>query len=156
MASVYDVSSYILSRQAPKEGGELTTWKLQKLVYYAQAWATVWDDKVLFSQPIEAWANGPVCPALYELHKGDFKISKLPAGDPGKLTESAKKTVDVVLDFYGKQTAQYLSQLTHAEEPWKNARKGLAPGERGNKEITPAAMAEYYGGLYEEQKKRKK
>ena len=33
MASVFDVSAYILDRQGP-----MTTWKLQKLVHYSQAW----------------------------------------------------------------------------------------------------------------------
>lgn len=55
MASVYDVATYILEKQ-----GAMTTWKLQKLVYYSQAWSLVWDDDVLFPEEIEAWANGPV------------------------------------------------------------------------------------------------
>ena len=37
MASVYDVAAYILEKQ-----GAMTTWKLQKLVYYSQAWSLVW------------------------------------------------------------------------------------------------------------------
>jgi len=41
-----------------------------------------------------------------------------------------------------------LSALTHQEDPWLDARRSLHPGERGNQEITLAAMAEYYGGLY--------
>ena len=55
MASVFDVAAYILERQGP-----MTTWKLQKLVYYSQAWSLVWDDDVLFPEEIEACANGPV------------------------------------------------------------------------------------------------
>ena len=42
MASVFDVAAYILQKQ-----GFLTTWKLQKLVYYGQAWSLVWDDDAL-------------------------------------------------------------------------------------------------------------
>jgi uncharacterized phage-associated protein len=52
-----------------------------------------------------------------------------------------------VLNTYGKKTSQWLSDLTHAESPWRDARGDLAPGERGSSEITPAAMAEYYGSL---------
>jgi hypothetical protein len=33
------------------------------------------------------------------------------------------------------------------EDPWRNARKGLGPDEVGNREITLASMAEYYGSL---------
>jgi len=52
-----------------------------------------------------------------------------------------------VLDFYGKKDSQWLSNLTHREDPWVSAREDLAPGERGNTEITLAAMAEYYSSL---------
>lgn len=142
MTTVFDVAAYILSKRSP-----LTTWKLQKLVYYSQAWSTVWDDEVLFPNRIEAWANGPVCPDLYDVHKGLFKVDAMPLGDAKALAKKQRETVDGVLEFYGKKTAQYLSELTHAERPWKEAREGLNPGERGSKEITPAALAEYYGGL---------
>jgi len=33
------------------------------------------------------------------------------------------------------------------EEPWVKARHGLATGERGNHEISLAAMAKCYGSL---------
>ena len=52
-----------------------------------------------------------------------------------------------MLGYYGDKSAQWLIDLTHSEEPWKQARVGLAPGERGNREITHAAMADYYSGL---------
>lgn len=149
MATVFDVAAYILKKQSP-----VTAWKLQKLVYYAQAWSTVWDDEVLFPQHIEAWANGPVCPALYEVHKGKFKIDSVSKGDHAKLSAAQRETVDAVLDYYGKRSAQYLSELSHSERPWKEARKGLEPTERGNKVITPAAMAEYYGSLHKKQSNR--
>ena len=149
MATVFDVAAYIL-----KDKGEMTAMKLQKLVYYAQAWSTVWDDDVLFDEPIEAWANGPVCPALYNEHKGQFKISEMPKGNPAHLSKRQKATIDAVLDFYGKKSAQYLSELTHVERPWMDSREGMAPSERGDTEITPAAMVEYYGGLYKKQKRK--
>lgn len=149
MATVFDSGAYILKLRLPKEPNGISTWKLQKLAYYSQAWSTVWDDDVLFPETIEAWANGPVCPGLYSMHKGQFKISALPKG-VGKvraLTKAQKETIEAVVNHYGKHTAHYLSLLTHREEPWKNARKGIKEGERSNVVITPAAMAEYYGNL---------
>jgi len=59
MANVRDVAQYILGKV-----GQTSTWKLQKLVYYSQAWHSVWEDEPLFDAGIEAWANGPVCPEL--------------------------------------------------------------------------------------------
>ena len=121
--------------------------KLQKLVYYSQAWSLVWDEEPIFSARIEAWANGPVVPVLYAQHRGNFEVSSWTMGVPSNLTKDHRETVDAVLDFYGDKTSQWLSELTHREQPWVDARQGLSPGERGNSVISLASMAEYYGGL---------
>jgi len=142
MVTVLDVAAYILSKRGP-----MTAMKLQKLVYYAQAWSLVWDEKHLFRNEIQAWANGPVAPTLYQAHRRQYMISRLPQGDKSALTPQERETVEAVLKYYGAKSSQWLSDLTHAEKPWKEARKGLAPGERGRAVITPAAMAEYYGSL---------
>jgi len=94
--------------------------KLQKLVYYSQAWSLVWDEKPLFEEKIEAWANGPVVRELYERHRGMFKVPRWD-GDPEILTIDEKETVDSILGFYGRMCSQELSSLTHREDPWKNA-----------------------------------
>ena len=144
MCNVLDVASYILAKQGP-----MTTMKLQKLVYYAQAWSLVWDEKPLFRSKIEALANGPVVPALYKFHKGQFKVRRLPFGDGRRIIRrvARKRTLDAVLAYYGKKSSQWLSNLTHSERPWKDARKGLSPRTRGNREITHEAMAWYYSSL---------
>lgn len=144
MASVFDVAAYILNQIGP-----ITTMKLQKLVYYSQAWSLVWDDHRLFQEKIEAWANGPVCPALYRAHQGNFRISRrmLVKGDARAVRGDAKDTVDMVLQFYGDKPSQWLSDLTHAEEPWRRARSGLPAGMRSNREITLESMAEYYSSI---------
>ena len=143
MASVLDVAAYILDQQQ----GFMTTWKLQKLVYYCQAWSLVWDDDIIFPEEIEAWANGPVVPALYKVHRGKFRLSTLRRGNADVLTKQQRKTVDAVLKFYGDKSSQWLSDLTHMEDPWRKARKGLHPSERGNNIIPKADLAEYYGSL---------
>jgi uncharacterized phage-associated protein len=141
MPSVHDVAAYILKRR-----GTMTAMKLQKLVYYAQAWSLVWDEEPLFPERIEAWANGPVVYELYDRHRGQFKVSEW-NGDPSALNKDQRETVDSVLKFYGIKSSQELSNLTHREEPWKIARKGMGSGERGNSEITLSSMAEYYSSL---------
>lgn len=142
MANAHDVAHYIL-----EQAGEMTAMKLQKLVYYSQAWSLVWDDQPLFPEQIEAWANGPVVPVLYQEHRGLFKVKNWPDGDAANLTLSERETVDAVLEHYEQKSSQWLSELTHQEQPWVEARGDLAPGERGSSVITHAAMAEYYGSL---------
>jgi len=146
MARVEDVAAYILATHGP-----MTAMKLQKLVYHSQAWHLVWDEQALFSEEIQAWANGPVVPDLYRRHRGTFRVST-PAeigGDPKALTPPERETVDAVLGFYGDKSAHWLSELTHRERPWSEARTkaGLAENERGDVVIEHAAMFEYYDGL---------
>ena len=149
MATVFDVARYVLTRLGEDGKLPVTTWKLQKLVYYAQAWSLVWDDAPLFEAKIEAWANGPVCPDLYAAHRGKFKIAAADeiGGNADQLSAAQCDTVNEVIKHYGRYSPQYLSELTHSELPWIEAREGLSVGERGNTAIKLDTMAEYYGGL---------
>jgi uncharacterized phage-associated protein len=142
MAKVHDVAAYIISRQR-----SLDAMKLQKLLYYSQAWSLVWDERPLFSSKIEAWANGPVVREVFKAYQGQYKVSVARYGNKDALTPTEKKTVDAVLKFYGPRTGFFLSELTHKERPWRDARQGIAPGDPSDHEITKAAMLEYYGAL---------
>ena len=138
----FDVAAYIL-----QEMGEMTTMKLQKLVYYSQAWSLVWDEKPLFGEDIEAWANGPVVRDLFDYHRGMYQISSVPIGNPRLLDQEQRDTVDAVLDYYGDKSAQWLINLTHIEDPWIQTRKGLPIHQRGNRVIPLDVMADYYSSL---------
>lgn len=143
---VFDVASYILEKM-----GIMTTMKLQKLVYYSQAWSLVWDEKRLFEEDVEAWANGPVVRDLFNYHRGMYEISSIPIGNPRLLNQEQQDTVDAVLEYYGHRSAQWLIELTHIEDPWIQARKGLPKLERGNRVISLDAMADYYSSLMVEE-----
>jgi len=121
--------------------------KLQKLVYYSQAWSLVWDEAALFDEEIQAWANGPVVRTLYDVHKGLFTVKSLPIGNSAALTATERETIDSVLEFYGHRNSQWLSDLSHQESPWQDARANVPAGEPSSAPITHAAMAEYYGSL---------
>ena len=137
MASVRDVAQYILERLGP-----LTSMKLQKLVYYSQAWSVVWDDDVIFGEEIQAWANGPVVRDLWEANRGQFRINAVEGGNSGHLSDTHRATVDRVLAFYGSKDAQWLSDLTHMEDPWRDAFE-----QHQNAPITPEALSIYYSSL---------
>jgi uncharacterized phage-associated protein len=141
-ASVFDVAQYILYKRGP-----LSAIKLQKLIYYCQAWHLVWEDDILFSERIEAWNTGPIVPDLYQEHKGSFRVSSIPRGDTSTLTELEKDVIERVLKFYGDKDSQWLSDLTHMEAPWKLARIGFSGGDCCQNEITTESMNEYYSAL---------
>ena len=142
MPTAHDVAAYIL-----KNCGTMSAMKLQKLVYYCQAWSLVWDERPMFPEPIEAWANGPVVFDLYDKHCGQFEIREWPWGNPDNLDQQAKETVDAVTAFYGRRSAQWLSDLTHQEDPWQQAREDAELGQSSRAVISLASMAEYYGSL---------
>ncbi len=142
MATAHDVAAYILNKR-----GAMSAMKLQKLVYYSQAWHLVWDEEPLFAERIQAWANGPVVRELYDVHRGQFTVSRWPTGDPSALAPSEAESVDAIIQHYGDKSAFWLSEATHREDPWRNARGDLGPSDRSSREIKPAAMSEYYGSL---------
>lgn len=142
--NVFDVAKYIL-----EHNGGMTTMKLQKLVYYCQAWSLAWDDVPLFDEDFQAWANGPVCPELYNKHRGLFEVDAnwLANMKPYNFTDSQLETINTVLEHYGSKEPHWLSEQTHHETPWIEARDGTPAGERSNNIITKESMQEYYGGL---------
>ena len=143
MANVFDTAKYILEQSGP-----MSTMKLQKLCYYSQAWSLVWDDSPLFEENFRAWANGPVCPELFFKTQGKYSVNASDeTGGTGDLSDNQKDTIDKVLEHYGGHNAQWLSQLTHMEDPWIKAREGVPSGTGCSNVITKESMAVYYGGL---------
>lgn len=144
VVSAFDVARYIL-----KKIKQCSTMKLHKLLYYCQCWNLVWEEKPLFYQPIEAWANGPVVRDVFNFHKGLYFISfdDFTIGNEQALSASQKRNVDEVLEFYGKKTAQWLIDQTHSEDPWRNARIGMGIGDAGANVITLDSMHSYYASL---------
>jgi uncharacterized phage-associated protein len=142
--TVFDVAKYILEKL-----GTMTAWKLQKLVYYSQAWSLAWDERVLFEDDFEAWANGPVVRALFNVHKGRLNVdaSLFTRGDSCNLDETAKETIDAVIRDYGGFSGRELSEIAHSERPWKEARKGVPAGERSENIIDRDVMIDFYTGL---------
>lgn len=148
MVSVHQVADCFI-RQAHEVGDPITNLKLQKLVYYAQAWyATLNRGKPLFAEPFEAWVHGPVCPPLYQRFKAysyraiDEDIKHRPDLPAGVCTH-----LEEVMQVYGGFSAYDLERMTHNEAPWLEARGDLAATDRCSREIPVAAMVAYYGKI---------
>jgi uncharacterized phage-associated protein len=145
MASVLDVAAYILGKIGP-----MTAMKLQKLCYYCYGYHLAWEEKQLFPERFQAWANGPVAPALYARHRGSLHLNpgQIP-GDPEALTVGERESIDLVLASYGEFTASQLSQMTHNEPPWAWAREraGVGPMDRSTETIADEDMFEYFDTL---------
>lgn len=144
--SIFDVANWFLSMSS------MTPKKLQKLAYYAQAWSYALYNRPMFTgngSEFEAWAHGPVSQALYNRYKeyGWNPISKI--DDDSTIND--QETLDLLQSVwmtYGDKTANELEALTHQEDPWKIARRGLSEGERSHNIISPADMRRYYRSIY--------
>lgn len=139
-----DVAQYIIDF-FKKANKDITTIKLQKLVFYSQVWSLVWDDEPLFDEDFEAWVNGPVVVSLFHKLKGFyFCPSEVVSANIERLSSNQKDTIDHVIEYYGSYSSSELVQLTHSEEPWMKAREGLSTGEPSHNIISKEELLNFY------------
>lgn len=146
MVTINDVCNYLL--QICYECGDyLTNLKLQKLVYYAQAWHLALYKEPLFSNDCQAWVHGPVFTSVYHrfnqygwnpIQYEHIKVNLAP---------NIKSHLDEIFRVFNRFTASELEQMTHQEEPWQKARIGLPPDEPSNNYISKDDMKDFYSRL---------
>lgn len=128
--SALDIAKYILCF-AQNNGDTITNLKLQKLLYYAQAWYLVNNENnKLFEDNIEAWPYGPVVPCVYNEFKS---FGRLPIdidcnleNDFKNICGNTKQYLNEFCEFFLRFSATELVAMTHQEKPWIEAiNKGL-------------------------------
>lgn len=145
--SVMDVAKYFLSKSRPGTKWAVTHLKLQKLVYYAQAWYLALHHELLFDERLEAWAHGPVSPVVYRNYRSYGYREIPPCEDDIDVCDEVKAVLDAVWEVYGHRSARWLEQKTHMERPWKQAREGIPSGRRSRAVIDTSLMEQYYSSL---------
>lgn len=142
--TIFDVADVFLSMSS------MTHKKLQKLCYYAYAWYQTLFRKKLFNSTFEAWVHGPVAPELYNVYKNfgwnpieqDNTVSHM-------IDSEVYEFLEDVYESYGKLSGNQLELLTHSEEPWKFARRGLEAYEPSNEQIDDNIIVQYYSKVFE-------
>jgi len=160
-ANIIDVA-HLVVLAASQKGIGVTPLKLQKLLYYLQAWNLVFFNTPVFQDEPEAWVNGPVYRKVYDYYKDYqmFEFVKIAPEEKEQLDESVvqmmrnvgftseqQELFDEIISKYGKMASADLGLRTHNEDPWKNARNGLGIFDYSNNVITHESMAKYYGSL---------
>ncbi|WP_296009593.1 Panacea domain-containing protein [uncultured Adlercreutzia sp.] len=145
MADLFDVAEFVL-----EDLGASSTMKLQKIVFYSHAYHLVRTGEPLVDEKIEAWANGPIFPALFDKHRRSFVVSRgffsgFAKGAPLKSSEVI--ALRAALGAFRDMTGAELSELTHSESPWADARKGLAPAARSHNQISDESIMKFYSSL---------
>lgn len=137
------VGRWFLNHADRDSGEALTHLKLQKLIYYAQAWFLANYDRPLFNEDMEAWAHGPVAQTVYKKYRGNG-WEALPPEKAVNVGDELSDFLAEVYDEYGQFSAKKLEKMTHEEEPWKAARGDLPPEARCNNPISKLLMRNYY------------
>jgi uncharacterized phage-associated protein len=157
MATALDVATWFLGNIDRSAGDSITHLKLQKLVYYAQAWSLTFLEKPLFDEDVQAWAHGPVAPSVYRAFAGEgWNALGVPDRTlDGCFDEDQGALLAEVADVYGRFSGKQLENMTHAERPWREARGDLSDEAPSNAIIPKEKMIAYYQELLthvEEQK----
>lgn len=149
MRNCFDIIPYLLRKSIDLGHKGLTPLKLQKILYYCQAWNLAFKGKPLFSENFEAWVHGPAIPEVYKLYKAfGFEVISNEDDDYHlKPEKDEREIIDLVLSFYGNKNGKYLELLTHSEPPWIIARNSLPPNQLSKKKISWENMMKYYSQL---------
>jgi len=145
MVKAIDVANLLLGI-ANENGDVITNLKLQKLLYYAQAWYLVNSRRRLYSDTIEAWEFGPVVREVYNKWKsfGSTPIPYKPTGnEKNKFTKSQLSFLNEFYRVFSSFSATALVSMAHNEDPWKNA---FGRGRSSN--ISTREMYRFYMNLY--------
>lgn len=146
--NIQEITEYFIYL-SNKEKRPITNKKLQKLLYYAQAWYLVFNGKELYEDKIEAWVHGPAIPHIYGQYKeyGFSPITQDIELKDVEITDEIKVFLNDIWKLYGKLDADYLELLTHQEEPWIVAREGLSSGDPSKRVIDTNLMKKFYTEL---------
>lgn len=152
--SPLNVTKYILFK-CSFFGDVITNLKMQKLLYYVYVWCLIKNDVSIFEEKFQAWPNGPVLKTIYDELKQyggtpiDPDYSAVTSKESLRSLEASlgdyKETIDEVFEKYGSLPAFQLVALTHQENAWLNARKGLNIDERSVNVLSDDDILSQYG-----------
>ena len=154
--NVIDVCRHIINYSNDKDYG-VSNLKLQKLLYFIQAYFLITKKEACFHERIEAWDFGPVVPVAYREYK-QFGSSDIPTityiiiKDSRNIWNSKvipyfdeivsdddKILVEAVVDKFSEYSASDLVRITHRQKPWIDA---YEPNR--NNEIKIKAIEEFF------------
>ena len=146
--SALAISEYLVNMQIHYPALRLSHLKLQKLLFYCQAFHLASKDTPMYKEEVLAWTYGPVIDEVYEKYKS---YSGQPivaiAGTDNEEEENNKygipaeslSTISSILDAFGHLSAIALMEKTHRETPWIEAYK------KGHGHVIPhSSMKSYY------------
>lgn len=149
MPSLDAVADYIIVKLRDA-GVFVNVLKLHKLLYYVQAWHLAFGRGRFVDEAFQAWVHGPVSRRTYDRFKDTktmysaVEVSDAKGFDLSTLTAEQRAHIDAVLEIYADFSGDQLEDMTHQEEPWLEARKGVPDWARSENVIKEDTMQRYY------------
>lgn len=135
MTKAADVADFFIELAQSDENDTITNLRINKLLYFAQAWYMARFDKPLFEEDFEAWDLGPVIPSIYKKYKENGKNNIDYVSDSynvNNFNDDELNTLIDVFNYYGKYSTTELVNKTHDNgTPWKQLYK------RGGNHLIP-------------------
>lgn len=131
MDRILDVAEYIFQKYKSVSKENIDGMKLHKLLYFAQRECLAITGSPMFEEKLLGWKYGPVSTDVRHNLTPDGVIG----GDIEKVSDASKYILNNVILEYGALSSWKLSELSHKEISWKNARKGLNESDIGTKPL---------------------
>jgi uncharacterized phage-associated protein len=139
-----DVAHWFINQVDRECGDSITHLKVQKLLYFAQAYYLANFSKPLINEDFEAWVHGPVIRAVYDAFSGNGSSSLDSVKTDFNPSASVENYLVSFYDKYGALSAKKLEALSHKHQPWIDAREGYQPYDRCEVIITKEAIKTFY------------
>ena len=133
------VAAHIVNLAAER-GDRIDHLRLQKLCYYAQGYSVALRQRLLFDDPIQAGESGPIVPSVCQAYEQRGPEPILPCNNAPEIEQWRLDVLGMVYDELGWMTTWSLRNLTHMEQPWRDA---WLTGER-EAEITPEQLCDFF------------
>jgi len=148
LPTAVDIATWIVRYRA-NNGALIDPVTLQKMLFYAQAFRLARHGQALLREHFKAWTYGPVIPQVWHHFKSNPGDLVLPNGEKSITISDGKMLDDIkgVVDFFSRFNTFVISDATHHEDPWVEARNGLSDGEHSDNTIKVENIREYYAEL---------
>lgn len=151
-----DIARYVIKYSNDQDYG-VSNLKLQKILYFIQAYFLIQTNHPCFREPIEAWDFGPVVPTVYKQYKmyasadvptmesyisfdgDDIWKSKRIRFNKINIKDEDKILINKVVDKFSEYSATDLVTLTQHQTPWIDA---FSSGK--NNEISLDIIKDYF------------
>lgn len=127
MERILDVAAYICKKYKEFTSVSLDEMKLHKLLYFMQRESFAILGKPAFEGNFEGWKYGPVCREI----RGNYYEGEI-YSEVNDISDEMKYIANNIILEYGSLASWKLSELSHNDSSWKNARIGLSPDDNGN------------------------